>query len=180
IGGDAEYVDAAAGAALTGVVVRARIAVVARAAVGPDRARAAAGRRLAGVGLRAGVAVVAGGAVGLRRARAAAGRRVAGARVVALIRRGAGDGVRAGTDSTLAGVGLGAGIAVGAGGAVGLRRARAETGRRIAGARVVALIRGGAGDGVRAGTDSTLAGVGLRAGIAVGARGAVGLHRARA
>src|SRR5207247_718723 len=137
IGGDAEYVDAAAGAALTGVVVRARIAVVAGAAVGPDRARAAAGRR------------------------------VAGARVVALIRRGAEDGVRAGTDSTLAGVGLRAGIAVVAGGAVGLRRARAEAGRRIAGARVVALIRRGAGDGVRAGTDSTLAGVGLRAGIAV-------------
>src|SRR5207249_148903 len=135
---------------------------------------------LAGVDLGAGVAVVARGAVELRRARAAAGGRVAGARGAALSRRGAGDGVRAGTDSALAGVGLRAGVAVVARGAVELRRARAAAGGRVAGARVVALIRRAAGDGVRAGTDSALAGVGLRAGVAVVACSAVGLRRARA
>src|SRR5437016_5939343 len=150
IGCDAEYVDATAGPALTGVVVRARIAVVARAAVGPDRVRAVAGGR------------------------------VAGARVVALIRRGAGDGERAGPDSTLAGVGLGAGVAVVARGAVGLRRARAEAGRLFAGARVVALIRRVPARRSPDLAGPALTGVVVRARIAVVARAAVGPHRVRA
>src|SRR5205807_1467258 len=133
-----------------------------------------------GVGLGAGVAVVAGGAVGLRRARAEAGSRVAGDCRVALIRRAAGDGVRAGTDSALAGVGLGAGVAVVACGAVGLRRARAAAGGRVAGGRLVALIRRAAGDGVLPARRSSDLGVGLGAGVAVVACSAVGLRRARA
>src|SRR5439155_576141 len=64
----------------------------------------------------------------------------------------------------------GGGVAVVAGGSVRAGRIRAFTGRRIAGARVVALVLGGADDGVAAGARAALAGVGLRAGGAVGAR----------
>src|SRR5206468_1283466 len=100
-------------------------------------------------------------------------RRITGAGVVALILGGADDGVAARAAAALAGVGLRAGVAVVAGGAVGLRRVRADAARRIAGAGVVALILGGADDGVGAGAGAALAGVGLRAGVAVVAGGPV-------
>src|SRR5204862_363071 len=76
--------------------------------------------------------------------RADAGRRAAGAGIMALVQSGAGDGVRAGADSGLAGIGLRAFIAVIAGRAVGLRWVRADAGRRIARAGYVTLIGGGA------------------------------------
>src|SRR5207249_38696 len=142
--------------------------------------RAAAQPGLAGIGPGAGGAVVAGGAVGLRRVRARAGGGGGGARVVALVCRGAGDGVRAGAHPGLAGIGPGAGGAVVAGGAVGLRRVRARAGGGVAGARVVALATRRAADLVRAAAQPGLAGIGPGAGGAVVAGGAVGLRRVRA
>src|SRR5213078_3431269 len=192
LGGADDGVGARAAAALAGVGLRAGVAVVVGGAVGLRRVRAEAARRitgagvvalilggaddgvgaraaaaLAGVGLRAGVAVVAGGAVGLRRIRAEAARRIARPGVVALILGGADDGVRAGAAAALAGVGLRAAVAVIAGGAVGLGRIRALAAGGIAGADVVALVLGGADDGVRARAGAALAGVALRAGVAV-------------
>src|SRR6266436_6290313 len=198
------WVDAHAAPVLAAVGLRAGVAVVAGRAVGLVRRRrahagggvAGAGvvalvRRadhracsdaapvLAGVGLRAGVAVVAGRAVGLvRRRRAHAGGGVAGAGVVALVRRA---DHRACSDAApvLAGVGLRAGVAVVAGRAVGLvRRRRAHAGGGVAGAGVVALDRRA---DHRACSDAApvLAGVGLRAGVAVVAGRAVGLVRRR-
>src|SRR5205823_2453067 len=108
---------------------------------------------------------------------AGAARRVADAGDVALIEGGADDGVRPHAGAGLAGVGLGAGIAVGAGGAVRRGRVGAGPGGRIAGAGVVALIEGGADDGVRPDAGAGLAGVALGAGVAVAAGRAVGLVR---
>src|SRR5262249_14144920 len=139
-----------------------------------------AGSRLAGVGLRAGVAVGAAAAVRLGRVGASAGRGSADSRVGTLVEGGADDGVRPDAGAGLAGVGLGAGVAVGAGAAVRLGRVRAGAARRIAGAGVVALVEGGADDGVRPDAGASLAGVGLGAGIAVGAGAAVRLGRVRA
>src|SRR5439155_889897 len=136
-----------------------------------DGVRAGAAAALAGVGLRAGVAVVARRPVGLGRVRAQAARRIARPCVVALILGGADDGVRAGAAAALAGVGLRAGVAVVAGGAFGLGRVRASAPRRLACDLVVALILGGADDGVRTRAAAALAGVGLGAGVAVAAGG---------
>src|SRR5439155_1428665 len=140
------------------VATGAGFAVVARRAVG-KRAAPDAGAGLAGIGLRAGVAVVACGAVGLGGVRAHARRRVARARVVALIRRRTGDGVRARARAALAGVALRAEVAVVTPGAVGLAGVRAQPRRRVAGARVVALIRRRTGDGGAARARAALAGV---------------------
>src|SRR5205814_772362 len=132
-----------------------------------DRVGARAGAALAGVGLGAGVAVVAGRAVARGRAGARAGGGVAGAGDVALIGGRADDGVGARARAALAGVGLGAGVAVAAGRAVGVGRVRACAASGITGAGDMTLIGGRANDGVAAGADPALAGVGLRAGIAV-------------
>src|SRR5437773_1754017 len=195
LGGADDRVDGRTRAALAGVALRAGVAVVARGAVELARVRAqprgrVAGARivalirrrtgdgvaararagLAGVGLRAGVAVVARGAVGLGGVRAQPRGRVARARVVTLIRRRTGDGVAARARAGLAGVGLRAGVAVVARGAVGLGGVRAQSRGRVGCARVVALIRRRTGDGVAARARAGLAGVGLRAGVAVVAR----------
>src|SRR5206468_3591025 len=70
-------------------------------------------------------------------------------------------------------------ITVVADAAVGLRRVRARPRGGITGAGGVALVGGGAGDGVAAGADPALAGVGLGAGIAVVAgSGVVGVDAA--
>src|SRR5262249_27370000 len=130
--------------------------------VGPDAAA-----RLAGVGLRAGVAVVADAAVRLLRVGAHAARRIADTGLVALIDGRTDDRVRSRADARLAGVGLRAGIAVVAGAAVRLVRVGAGAARRIADARIVALIEGAAEDGVRPHTGTSLAAVGLRAGVTV-------------
>src|SRR5438034_4697392 len=105
---------------------------------------ARAGARLASVGLRADVAVIAGGPVGPARSGAGAARRVAGAGDVALVERGADDGVRPDAGAGLAGVGLGAGIAVGAGAAVRLGRGGAGAAGRTADVRSVAALGCGA------------------------------------
>src|SRR5437773_7363670 len=198
LGGADDRVDGRTRAALAGVALRAGVAVVARGAVELARVRAqprgrVAGARgvalirrrtgdgvaararagLAGVGLRAGVAVVAPGVVGLGGVRARARRRVARARVVALIRRRTGDGVRARARAALAGVALRAEVAVVAPGAVALGGVRARARRRVARARVVALIRRRTGDGVRARARAALAGVAVRAAVAVVAPGGV-------
>src|SRR5207249_3893427 len=200
-----ERVRSGAAPRLAGVGLCARVAVVAGGAVGGVRIRADAGRRvagprhvtliqhrvrervrsgaaprLAGVGLCARVAVVAGGAVGGVRIRADAGRRVAGPRHVTLVERSADERVRSGAGPRLAGVGLCAGVAVAAGGAVGGVRIRADAGRRVAGPRHVTLIERRADDRVRSGAGPRLAGVGLCAGVAVAAGGAVGGVRIRA
>src|SRR5207249_3351823 len=159
-----------------GVAGAGVVALVRRA---DHRACSDAAPVLAGVGLRAGVAVVAGRAVGLvRRRRAHAGGGVAGAGVVALVRRA---DHRACSDAApvLAGVGLRAGVAVVAGRAVGLvRRRRAHAGGGVTGAGVVALVRR-ADHRVRSDAAPVMAGVGLRAGVAVVAGRAVGLVRRR-
>src|SRR5205823_4768749 len=122
---------------------------------------------LAGVALRTGVAVVAPGAVELARVRAQPRGRVAGARGVTLIRRRTGDGVRARARAALAGVALRAEVAVVAPGAVGLAGVRARARRRVARARVVALIPRRTGHPVYARARAALAGVALRAEVAV-------------
>src|SRR5205823_3804707 len=107
--------------------------------------------------------------------RAHSGRGIAGPRDVALIERCADDGVRSRAGARLAGVGLCARVAVAAGGAVGGVRVRADAGPGVADARDVALIERRADDGVRAGAGPRLARVGLCAGVAVAAGGAVRL-----
>src|SRR3989442_5887899 len=77
----------------------------------------------------------------------------------------------------MAGVDLSAGIPVVAGAAVGLRRVRARPRGWITGAGNVALVGGGAGDGVAARAHAALAGVGLGARVAVVAAGAIVLLR---
>src|SRR5207245_7469700 len=99
---------------------------------------------------------------------------------VALLRAGADDGVPPDAGAGLAGVGLGAGIAVVAGAAVRLGRVGACAVGRVTNTGVVALIERAADDGVRARTGARLAGVGLRARVAVRAGRAVGLLRVRA
>src|SRR5437762_2540130 len=201
LGGAGDGIRAGAGAGLARVGPRARAVVVARRAVRLGRIRTRACRRVAcadvvalvlggaGDGIRAGadaglarvrararVVVVARRAIGLRGIRARAGRRVARADVVALVLGGAGDGIRAGAGAGLARVGPRARAVVVARRAVRLGWVRAHAGRRVAGADVVALVLGSAGDGVRAGARAGLAGIGARAGVAVVARRAVRLR----
>src|SRR5262249_8576168 len=102
---------------------------------------------LAGVVVGARVGVVAGrpGPRGIGRAHP--GRRVAGALVVALVGHRTHDGVRSGAHAGLAGVGLRAGIGVVAGRAIALGQAGgALPTHRIAGARIVALVERSADD----------------------------------
>src|SRR5205814_547307 len=133
-----------------------------------DRVGPGAGAGLAGVALGAGVAVGAGRAVSLVRGGAGAARRITGAGDVALIERGADDGVRAGADAGLAGAALGAEVAVVARREIGQRRVRAA-GRGIAavGGTAVAVVAVGRRT---AGAAPTCAGVGRGAGAAVVAR----------
>src|SRR5439155_197312 len=193
-------VPAHAHAALAGIRPRAGVAIAAGAAVGLGGVRARAGTRvarprvvtlvgrgaddgvparahthLARVGLRAGVPVVAGAAVGLESGRAPGRGRVARPGVVALVGRGADDGVPARARALLSRVDLGVGVAVVAGVAVGLGGVRARAGSRVARPRVVTLVGCGADDGVPARAHATLAGVGPRAGVPIGAGAAVGL-----
>src|SRR5207244_1850769 len=143
----------------------------------------------AGVAHGAEEPIIAGHAIGLARVGADAGDGVAAARVVALIGGGADDGGRpdAGASLTgvglgarrvalvggggddggradagagLAGVGRGAGMAVGAGAAVRLGRGGAAAARRVADASDMALVEGGADDGVYPDAGAGLAGVG--------------------
>jgi hypothetical protein len=92
-----------------------------------------------------------------------------------LIGRGAGDRIAADTAPVLAGVGLGAEIVVIAHAAIGFCWIRAETGGRVAGAGLMALITCRRADnGVGADTAPVLAGVGLGASVAVVTGDAVG------
>src|SRR5439155_419040 len=72
------------------------------------------------------------------------------------------------------------GVTVVARGSVRRHRVRAGRVQRVADTRIVALVLGGADDRVDGRTRAALAGVALRAGVAVVARGAVGLGRVRA
>src|SRR5207244_1626475 len=119
--------------------------------------------------LRAGIPVAAGAAIGLRGVRAGAARRVARPRVVTLVGCGAHDGVPARAHAAPAGVGLRARVAVVARAPVGLGGVRAGARRRVAGAGLVALVRGRARRRATAHAGAVLAGVGLRAGIPVAA-----------
>src|SRR5206468_12515688 len=92
---------------------------------------------------------------------------VAGAGRVALVGGRAHDRVRAHAGAALAGVALRAVIAVVTGCAVGLDGIAAGARRGIASAGRVTLVGGRAHDRVRAHAGAGLAGVGLRAGIAV-------------
>src|SRR5439155_590740 len=196
---------ARAHAGLAGVGPRTGVAVVARAPVGLGGVRAGAGRmgagprgvRLvlsvaddgvrarahagpAGVGLRARVAVGAGAPIGLGGIRARAGRRVAGPRVVTLVQRGADDGVPARAHAAPAGVGLRARVAVAADTPVGLGGVRAGARRRVAGAGLVALVRGRTQRRETAHAGAVLARDGLGASIPVVAGAPLGLGGVRA
>src|SRR5438046_4983131 len=142
--------------------------------------RTPAGAVLARLPARAGIAVVAGGTIRPGGIGASASGGIAGAGDVALVGGRADDGVAAGADPALAGVGLRAGVAVDAGGAVAGVRVGALAGGGVAGAGDVALVGGRADDRAAAGAEPVLAGVGLRAGVAVAARGTIGLDRMRA
>src|SRR5213078_1992620 len=104
---------------------------------------------------------------------AGAARRIADAGDVALIERAADDRVGTGADARLAGVALRAGAAVVAGRPVRRGRVGAGPVGRVTNTSVVALIEGGADDGVPALADTCPAGVGLGASIAVVAGAAV-------
>src|SRR5207253_157970 len=106
-----------------------------------------------------------------------AARRIADPGDVALIERHTDDGVGPDAAARLAGVGLGAGIAVAARATFGRVRVGARAARRIADPGDVALIERRADDGVGPDAAARLAGVGLGAGITVGAGPAVGLVR---
>src|SRR5437016_656796 len=150
-------------------VVRTRNAIVTRARDARARAAEAAIADGAAVAVVAGGPVLSGGiATGPRRGIARPGG-------VALVARGADEGLGAHADGTPTGVGLRAAVAVVAGRAVGPGGIGAGSRRGIAGAGGVALIGGRAHDGVGAHAGAGLAGVGLRAGIAVVARRSVGL-----
>src|SRR5262249_11283862 len=129
---------------------------------------------------RARITIVACAAVWFGRIRARPRRGVARAHVVALVRCRAGDWARAGAGARLAGSALCAGIPVVAWAAVRLWRVRARARRWIARTRVVALVRRGARHGIDANAHTCLAGVALRAGVAVVAWAAVRLRRVRA
>src|SRR5205807_197233 len=139
--------DRGVGAAARRGVARARhVALVEGGAgdgVAPDAAPA-----LAGTGLRAAVAVGARRPAGRRGGGAAARRGVARARHVALVEGGAGDGVAPDAAPALAGIGLRARRASDPGRAAGDRGVGAAARRGVARARHVALVEGGAGDGV--------------------------------
>src|SRR5207249_4478892 len=142
--------------------------------------RADANARVAAVRDRAGVPVVANGSLELHGVRAGAGRGVARPRVVALVLGSADDRVRAGAHSPLTGVGLRARVPVIAGRAIRLSGVRAGPGGRVARPGVVTLVGHGADDEVAARAHAPLAGVGLRARVAVVAGAAVGLGGVRA
>jgi len=138
-----------------------------------DGARAGARAGLAGVAAGAGVNVVAGRAVGLGGVGAGAGRGVALTGVVALVRRRAHDRRAGGARAALAGITDRARIAIVTRAAVRPGGIRALAGRRVAGARVVALVLRGADDGVRPGAGPGLAGVAAGARVVVVAAGRV-------
>src|SRR5207245_9204393 len=106
------------------------------------RAPAHAGAPLAGVGPRAGVAVAARAPIGLGGIRTRAGGLAARPDVVTLVERGTDDGVPTRAHAAPAGVGLRARVAVAADTPVGLGGVRAGARRRVAGAGLVALVRG--------------------------------------
>src|SRR5581483_9714265 len=146
-----------AGSALARVGLRARVSIVARAAVrlqrvrpGPRRRVAAAtavalvawrtnhryaraGAIVARVASGAGIAIIARGP-GERGIRADAGGRIARPGPVALVKRRAEHGIGSDAGAALARVDLGAGVAVVAGSAVAFWRVGAGAGGRIAGA----------------------------------------------
>src|SRR5439155_615945 len=174
------------------VGARAGVAVVAGRAVGLGGFRARARRRVTGarvvalvlgraqdgrpgyaaaaltrVADRAGVTVRARSAVDLRGVRAHAGRRVARAGVVAFVLRGADDGRSGHAAAALAHVADGTRVIVGARTAAGFGRIGARAGRRVARARVVALVLRDARDGLPRGAVSGLAHVADRARVGV-------------
>src|SRR5205823_5119277 len=163
-------------------IVRARDRVVAGGVVqaAARKRRADANARVTAVRDRAGVPVVANGSLELHGVRAGAGRGVARPRVVALVLGSADDRVRAGANSPLTGVGLRARVPVIAGRAIRLSGVRAGPGGRVARPGVVTLVGHGADDEVAARAHAPLAGVGLRARVAVVAGAAVGLGGVRA
>src|SRR5206468_3596115 len=115
-----------------GVAGAGYVALIARRA--GDWVPADAAAALTGVGLRARVAVAAARAVGRIGVRADAGGRVAGAGHMALIARRADDRIRSCAGPALPRLGLGARVAVVAARPVGGIRVRADAGGRVAGA----------------------------------------------
>src|SRR2546425_854205 len=148
--------------------------------VAVDRVVTRADARLARITTRAGIPVVAWGAVGLRGIGADTRRRVANPRLVALIGGAADDRLAARAGARLARVVPRARIPVVACGAVGLRGIGADTRRRVANPRLVALIGGAADDRLAARAGARLARVRPRAGVPVVARGTVVFRRAGA
>jgi hypothetical protein len=132
---------------------------------------------LATIRLRAQIIVIASGAVGFVGIGAHTRGRIACSYVVALIQSRARNGIGSGTSASTARIGLRASIAVIANSAVGLVGIGAHAVHRIANTGVVALIQSRTNDGHCAGTCSRLAGIHLRAAIAVIAHGSIGFRR---
>jgi hypothetical protein len=135
---------------------------------------------LAGIGVRARTAVVANRTVCLRRIGARAIQWIANSRHVALIERHADDRRRPDASAGLTSVDLRAGIAVAARSAIGLGGVGANTVRWIARPWIMALIEREAGHRIGPDAATGLAGIGLRARVAVGAGRSVLLGRIRA
>src|SRR5438552_2786684 len=127
--------------------------------------------------LRAGVAVIARAAISLCRIGAGARLRIASPRAMTLI-RGRTD-YRIGADATRSEERrvVRAGVAVIARAAISLSRIGAGARLRIARPRAMSLIRGGIDYGIVADAPACVAGVCLRAGVAVIARAAISLCR---
>jgi hypothetical protein len=195
------WIRANADSGLAGVGLGAQIIVIARCPLVCGRVRAEPGRGiahadvmtlisgaddrigadtdsgLAGVGLGTEVTVVARFSIGGRWVGTLTGARVAHSCIVTRIQSRADDRIGADTDSGLAGVGLRAEVPVVARRAVRRRWVGADAGSRVADARVVALIEGGADDGIRANTAASHTSVALRTQIAIIAGRAVRLWR---
>ncbi len=108
---------------------------------------------------------------------ALAGGGITDACIVALRQGVAHDRIGAGASAALAGVAASTGVTVVAAHAVRPVGVVAHSGRRIAGAGIVALIERGAHDRIRADAAAPLAGIQPRAAVAVVAGDAIGAHR---
>src|SRR5262249_54827785 len=141
------------------------VALVAGAA--HDGLVAHADARLARIAARTGIPVVAGSAIGRRRTAADARRRIADSRLVTLVTGAAHDRLVARATARLAGIAARTRVPVVAGRAVRFRRTAADARRRIADARLVALVTGAAHDRLVSRANTRLARIDLRAGIPV-------------
>ena len=131
------------------------------------RITARANARLADIRLRAGIAIVAGRAICFGRVGTGAGVGVEGASHMTLVQGGANHQGAYASTIPVADISLRGRISIVAGRADGLWGMGAGASSRVASSSFITLIGGGANHGVAARADTGLAGVRLRAGVAV-------------